>query len=145
MPVEDIVDNPRVLVLPAAAYGILVRLLVHFWRSECRPLPKAAHELQSIARAHRPTWRIWSNEILAILDELKPVFIKDKARRDNMFETLRIWRDRANAGSRAKKLESRAPAALQTIPEMLTPKRRQDKRAESIAARVLNEPAGFLD
>ena len=72
MPVEALVDHPEAMTLPAAAFGMLARLALHFHASQCRPLPTADHELMHIARAHAPTWRHWKARVLAILDDVKP-------------------------------------------------------------------------
>ena len=72
MPVEALADSDLAMTLPAAAYGMVARLAVHFWASKCRPLPIADHELKSIARAHAPTWRHWKTQVLQVFEEIRP-------------------------------------------------------------------------
>jgi len=72
MPVEPLIDHPRGKTLPAAAYGMLVRMCHHYWETECEPLPVAEYEQRHIARAHAPTWRQWREDVLAILADVLP-------------------------------------------------------------------------
>ncbi len=72
IPCEGLIDHPSALTLPAAGYGMLLRLCLHFWATECEPLPINDDELQSIARAHKPTWRKWKAQILAVFDDVSP-------------------------------------------------------------------------
>ena len=51
MPVEALIDSPDFLAMPAAGAGIVIRMALHFWQTDCRPLPVADHELRNIARA----------------------------------------------------------------------------------------------
>jgi hypothetical protein len=55
MPVPCLIDHPEAMALPAAAFGMLSRLCLHFWATECRPLPESQDELRSIVRAHLRT------------------------------------------------------------------------------------------
>src|SRR5208337_1323259 len=72
MPIADLFIDPRLLAMPSAGYGITLRLLAHFWMSECRPLPGSSRELRYIARANPPTWRAHEATILAILHDFCP-------------------------------------------------------------------------
>jgi uncharacterized protein YdaU (DUF1376 family) len=72
LPVESILYHPDFIAMPAAGAGILFRLVLHFWQTECRPLPAADHELRSIARAHAPTWRHWRAQVLSVFDAVRP-------------------------------------------------------------------------
>jgi hypothetical protein len=135
MPVESLLDNPLVLTLPCAGYGILVRLLHHFWMTDCAPLPTQTQELQSIARAHGPTWRNWSATILPLVASLSADMARRREIRDATLERLidatrRRARERSSvpggstndgaamprlgAQSRQKRAESRL-AALESI------------------------------
>lgn len=72
MPVEPFVDHPLILTFPAAGFGILMRLALHFWTTECRPLPIADHELRAIGRVHTPTWRHWKAPVMQAFHEIQP-------------------------------------------------------------------------
>jgi len=51
---------------------MLMRIFLHFWVTECQPLPVADHELRSIARGHAPTWRHWKASILRVFEAIRP-------------------------------------------------------------------------
>ena len=72
LPVEALIDHPLAMTLPASAFGMLARLTLHVWQSECRPLPVADHELMHVARAHAPGWRRYKADVLAILADIRP-------------------------------------------------------------------------
>ncbi len=72
MPITGLLDSPEAMTLPAAAFGMLVRLSLHFYASECRPLSKSDDELRAIARAHRPTWVRWKSSIMRVFEAIKP-------------------------------------------------------------------------
>ena len=72
MPVESLLDDPRVIALPVAGFGALWRIAIHYWLTECRPLPAKDSDLRFIARTHRPTWAIYSAEITGILSDYLP-------------------------------------------------------------------------
>src|SRR5271166_3709856 len=72
MPIEGLYDHPEALALPAAGFGMLMRLCLHFWATDCFPLPKSQDELRSIARVHRPTWRQWKAQILRVFEDIRP-------------------------------------------------------------------------
>ena len=72
MPIADLWFDPRLMALPSAGYGIVRRLLDHFWMTECRPLPISVVDLRAVARANPPTWRAHEATILAILHDFCP-------------------------------------------------------------------------
>ena len=110
MPVEKLLDHPEVLTLPAAGMGILTRLLLHFWQSECRPLPVADHELRSIGRAHAPTWRHWKPVVLRVFEAIKPELQAYLALRQTKATTIQMLGQRG--ASKVKVQALRAAAAL---------------------------------
>ena len=88
MPVDSLARHPAAMTLPAAGFGLLMRLSIHFWQTECQPLPSGDNELYCIARAHRPTWRRHKARILRILADVMPelerAWRSHKNRRDNL-------------------------------------------------------------
>ena len=58
--------------MPVAARGILLNILLHFWVTECEPLPKDDLQLRYIARSHPPTWRAHCGKVLAVFEALRP-------------------------------------------------------------------------
>ena len=110
LPVEGIIDHPDVLALPAAGLGILMRLVLHFWQTECRLLPVADHELRSIGRAHAPTWRHWKPVVLSVFDAIKPELEAYLALRQTKGTTIQMLGKRG--ASKAKLQALRAATAL---------------------------------
>jgi hypothetical protein len=125
MPVEGLVDNPDFIAMPAAGVGILFRLCLHFWLSECRPLPKSDDELQAISRAHRPTWRTWRHTVLKIFEAIRPDLEAYYALRESRRASLSIGAHMTNAKRRAKALQSslRAHDSLPAYASGFVPKR----------------------
>src|ERR1700676_2851973 len=72
LPVWSLIDDPEFLTLTSAAVGMLTRIVLHYWQTECRPLPSADGELYSIARAHRPTWRRQREAVMRIFGAIEP-------------------------------------------------------------------------
>lgn len=113
-PLHLMLDHPRILVLPAAAFGMLSRLVFYYWQSECRPLPSSSDELRAVMRAHFPTFKAHKAELLSIFSELEPELERSfrayKNRREN---TIRLGQQ-GNAIRKLKAIErqaSRAPAS----------------------------------
>ena len=76
--IERLMMHPLALTLPAAAFGMLCRLIFHFIASECRPIPPEGENLRSIMRAHKSTWAIHRLDIMAVFRELEPELIRDQ-------------------------------------------------------------------
>jgi hypothetical protein len=126
MPIEGLIDHPLAMTLPAAAYGMLSRLCIHFWAAECRPLPKSQDELRSVARAHLPTWRCWNADIVKVFEDIRPDLERYYQWRESKGSTIR----RIGARGRAVREANRRLQALpKNQPEMMTgrvdPKRHQ--------------------
>ena len=68
MPLGALDWHPVVPTLSAAAFGALMRLCLHYWRTDCAPLPASPAEIKQIARAHHETWKRRRNDILAVFD-----------------------------------------------------------------------------
>jgi len=121
VPARAILDHPEAYTLPAAAYGMLWRIILGFWVSGCRPLPKADFELRSLARAHPPTWRRWRQAILRVFEDIRPELEREFRRRENAARGLKIAAHRGGAANAAR-LRRRAldqcspPAILAAVP-----------------------------
>lgn len=128
MPVEALYDHPDFIAMPAAGAGIVIRLLLHFWITECRPLPVADHELRAIGRVHTPTWRHWKAQAMTVVEALAPDMRTAYQSRVNGTHGLRIsgWK-RAQAkkqeqGARAMEL-ARSSLEPLTAPLQAVPRR----------------------
>lgn len=123
MPIEIVARHPAVLALSAAGFGMLMRLSIHFWQTECRPLPTGDNELYCIARAHRPTWRRYKTSILRILADVKP-------------ELERAWTSRQNRRNNVLRLGQRG-ASMRALNA-----RKKDTQISTLAGRENSDPIG---
>ncbi len=86
MPVEFFATHPKIIGLNTAALGTLTRLLLHFWMTDCSPLPDTDYALFLLSRSHKPTWATNKADVRAILDEICPQLEK----------AMRIYRQRSS-------------------------------------------------
>jgi uncharacterized protein YdaU (DUF1376 family) len=148
MPIEGLMDHPEAMTLRAAAFGMLMRLALHFWSTECRPLPIADHELRNISRGHAPTWRHWKASILAVFEAIRPELESARRARENRVENLIRLSQRSASMRRANALRSKANAAMTSgdasangFPR-LAPKRAETTRAQAQTATPAGQPKG---
>jgi uncharacterized protein YdaU (DUF1376 family) len=71
MPVEALIYQPKTVGLPPAAYGMLCRLIHHFWFTG-KPLPTNDTRLRALCQCHYPVWRKHGAEIREILADVIP-------------------------------------------------------------------------
>jgi uncharacterized protein YdaU (DUF1376 family) len=116
LPVEGLLDNPQALTLPAAGFGMLCRLLLHFHATDCAPLPIQDHELRSIARGHAPTWRHWKPTILAIFEAIRPEIETYHHNRATRQDALRIGRARSSAVRTQARIAAQQPDTAASAP-----------------------------
>ena len=109
MPVERLFYHPEALTLGPAPFGMLTRLLLHFWMTDCRPLPEADYNLRAIARAHPPTWRKHREAILRVFSDLAPDLARHYRARQSRRENLRIASDRSASARRHRAAMARVP------------------------------------
>ncbi len=146
MPVEGLIDHPEAMTLPAAAFGMLTRIALHFWSTECRPLPIADHELRGICRAHAPTWRHWKVSILRVFEAIRPELESASRARENRRANLIRLSQRSASMRRLNALRSKADAAVtggnasaNGFP-CLAPKRAETTRARAQTATPSRQP-----
>ena len=128
MPVEALLDDPRALALPPAAYGMLCRLTHHFWLTECVDLPEGVNDLQAIARAHISTWARHRDEIRAILSDLIPAMRASREIRDDKLSRLAS----ARAAQRAQEKAARPQGAALPLQSASHRQKRAESRLETI-------------
>ena len=109
MPVDALTRHPEALSFGPAPFGMLSRLLLHYWATDCRPLPEADYMLRSIARAHPPTWRRHREAIVRVFSDLAPDLARHHGARQSRRENLRIATDRSVAARRYKAAMARVP------------------------------------
>lgn len=99
---ELLTTHPLALTLPAAAFGMLCRLLFHFIMTEARPLPKDSDDLRGIMRAHRPTWNHHKADIMAVFNDLAPKLEHANRSYQNRLANVRELGKRGNVTTRLK-------------------------------------------
>ena len=110
---EMLTNHPLALTLPAAAFGMLCRLLFHFIMTQCKPLPKDSDDLRGIMRAHRPTWNHHKKEIMLVFNDLAPKLEHANQSYQNRLANVRELGKRGNVTTRLKahgKKQARPPA-----------------------------------
>jgi hypothetical protein len=140
IPLEIVTDHAGVIALPVSAYGMLLKLVVHFWQTDCQPLPMDNNDrLFSIAQAHRSTWVSHKAEILRIFNESAPALEHAMQARKNQHSTLAELRSRGHAAFRKRKLE-KAIAASATSEPVPAPRRDQvEKQAPAAPGKGFTE------
>ena len=140
MPIEGLIDHPLGLTLPAAGHGILMRLVMYFWNTECRAMPICDRELRSISRSHGPTWRKWRLDVLQVFNDVKPELEQYYQARKNKWNGVNITAAKGAAALRAKKLLSEQTMKAADSIGAALPKRKQENVAAEVAAKE-----GFQD
>ena len=136
-PLHLLADHPAALALPAAGFGMLCRLIIHFWLTDCKPIPKNNDELASVMRAHKPTLSVWRDQILLIFADLRPQIEQHLKNYKTKISTIKRIGQRGNDTRRAQAMQDRVvalPAAAD--PAALHPLRPVRQRNRS--------PAGIM-
>lgn len=142
MPVTALIDSPDFLAMPAAGAGIVIRLALHFWQTECRPLPVADHELRNISRAHAPTWRHWKPTALKVFEQMRPSLERYHQTRTNGESAMRLVSYRAAMRNNAQRRTAALSSAHTPQPLSLSAPRREPQppvrhAADTQTARIL--------
>ena len=116
-----------------------MRIVSHYWLTECHPLPTTDHQLLVLARAHKPTWYQERDTIKAILADLCPQFERAYERRIFMRDNLSRLRDKSASVRRLESTARKAHAAADPAPPVV-PKRKQANRAP-----VIERPSNWQD
>ena len=107
MPVEAIIDHPGLKNAPSVVYGAVMRLLHHFWACDCKPLPEATRELESIGRMTEHLWRNHGALIMEVVTDALPSLIQYYDARVTRKTNLKNLSMRAE-GKRALQAQQRA-------------------------------------
>lgn len=107
MPVEEIIDHPGFIALPAAGRGMLFTLILYLWQTGFRELPTAENELLTISRAHFPTWFKHKVEIKKILSDLSPTLAEAYAHAEEVYQTQVYYAREALAKTSRSRMEKK--------------------------------------
>jgi hypothetical protein len=130
-PIDLLARHSAALALPSAGFGMVTRLLIHYWLTDCRPLPKGIADLCAIARAHKPTFSNHRQDIMLIINDLAPIL---KIRHESYWQrrnNLSALANTTNAKRALRRAEKMATQQAQGMPAPQAPKRAPigDKRA----------------
>jgi hypothetical protein len=141
LPVEFFATHPKILRLNTAGYGALWRLILHFWMTDCAPLPDSDHQRFLLARAHQPTWAVVRDEIREILDEICPELTEALALYRKRSSILGQMRDRAMSSANSK----RYAKVIAPMPESYGSRTSERNRAPAPVAHVKQSGSGFVE
>jgi hypothetical protein len=128
MPIHLVMEDARALALHAAGAGMLARLAIHYWLTDCHPLPRSDYALCQLARAHKPTWYQERGTIRAILNDVLPLLAFERKQRQTREDNLSRLRDKSASVRRLQTTTRKAHAATDPAP-VVQPKRKQANRA----------------
>jgi len=108
MPVQALMDHPEFHQMSAAACGMTVRLVFHYWRTECAELPSKG-ELYCVCRPHRRTWASHYPQMMRIFNEIRPGLDRYFAERSARKSIIQSVQANQAAKRRGKSLAEKAP------------------------------------
>ena len=142
LPVHGLFNDPRYVALPTAGVGMLWRIIDHYWRSACAPLPTQGDGLFAIARCHRPTWKTHKLIILDIFNDYAPVMKAYHERRTTGRHNLAILSHKGGTVAARRKalqavgVDSLTPAPSQALPVTMNAKPPAPVKTPATAGRM---------
>lgn len=107
MPVEGMFLHPEFIKLPAAGVGSLVRLVMHYWMTDCAPIPIAHSELFAVCRPSPRVWNTHKTIILKIFKDIEPslrdYFERRAGLRDNLIRLANYGHAKQRSEAAVKK------------------------------------------
>ena len=110
MPVKGLMDHPDFERLPAAGRGMVISIVLYYWKCQCQPLPTKPSELFIVARAFPPTWKQHKATILRIFKDIQPELDAYHHFRSERKSLIQMVGAKATARARAERLSKNAPA-----------------------------------
>ena len=141
LPIELIFDHPQLNALPIAGFGMVLKIILHFWHGECANPNMSDERLFSISQAHKPTWHVHKPVIKTILADVFPVLERAWYTRTN--RKIRLA-ERGLEGASARRLDAlrKKTAPALTIGETITTPRVARDKAPATPA---GDAKGFRD
>ena len=144
-PLEILIDNPDAMALNAAPFGAVVRLVAHFWLTDCRPLPTTDRLLFGLARAHKATWLASRAEINSILADVLPKLIAAREYSNMQRAKLNEARTRMMVGHRVRKLAKAHAAPEQLLPDFGSRRSERTRQARVIPPTSTKVTGGWTE
>ena len=144
MPVELLANHPKALGMNGAAFGHLMRLALHFWLTDCKPLPVVDNQLYVLARAFPATWKANRDDIKAVLQDVIPELKAARELYDKRRSILGQMRDRAMSSATSKRYK-KAIVETPAIGSAYRPQVEERNRAPAPLAQVKSAGSGFVE
>ena len=135
LPVDFVAHHPGAIALPVAGFGMLMRIVIYWWITDCRDLPTNNDRLAIIAHAHRPTWASHRHEIMRIFGEIKDDLLLYRQERVRRHATLNRLREKGVSAMKLKTLQKRN-AAAPSFAETQAPRVEERNRAAKAPAHI---------
>lgn len=120
VPLQDVWDHPDFERMPAAATGMLYRLIQYYWRGACHSIPASENELRMVCRAHFATWKEWQPVILKVFSDVRPSLDAYHAFRTGTRQRLRIAAREAGAVKQARASVARIERSQHALAPTIT-------------------------
>ena len=121
-PLHIVAHHPGALALNSAGFGMLWRIVMHYWLTDCRPLPETDGALFCIARAHKPTWFANRTELKAILADILPELARQAEIRAQKMAQIRRIGQKGHSVMRARTLQKQALIGIEQTATPIQPK-----------------------
>lgn len=128
MPVEEIYLHPQFIALPPAGRGMLFTLLLHFWFSDCAPIPTSPGDLYGVCRPNARVWMTHKDVMLRIFNDIRPGLIASLAEKKRRREMIQDLGERGRGVQRLRALARKQ--ATHGAREEAVPQREANPRAK---------------
>ena len=115
MPVQGLIEHPLLLAMPPSAAGMTLRLVMHFWNTECRPIPTNRMGLFAVSRADPRSWAKYRADMLQVFLDVKDELENEFHRRSETRKTLGEILARGRSTQAAARLVRKAPPAADPL------------------------------
>ena len=110
MPVDEVYLHPEFIGLSSSGRGTVFTLLLHYWLSDCAPLPTAPNELFAVCRPSPRVWATHKHIILKIFNDVSPGMSRNLAYKKMRHEVARDLGERGRGIQRLRTLARKAVA-----------------------------------
>ena len=110
MPVTDLYLHPEFIAMPPAGRGMLFTLLLHFWFSDCAPIPTSPGDLYGICRPNARVWATHKAVMLKVFNDVSPGMAKRMAYKKMRRDVVRGLGERGRGIQRLRALAAKSVA-----------------------------------
>ena len=142
MPVAGLYDHPEFIRATAATRGMICTLCLHYWLTECMPLPTQPARLFIAAGGDPRAWHYHKEVVLRIFNDIQPELDAYFDARERNKTTLHRLAARAKSGRKARALEENAPELVDM--ENRAPVKRKDRYERVATPEERGARRGFI-